>query len=189
MKITLVRHGKPETSENPKVGAVGFAKWVRAYNHSLVHVNSQPSKALCKKVNDSYTISSDLNRAKHSAELCTGRVPDLVLKELREMDIPRLKLPFSTSVGNWLIISRVLWLLGISGRGESFKVARQRVLSVVDLLLEQAQKNGDITVFGHGFTNRFVAKELKCRGWHIQRQSKGFWGATELVNRNVENTH
>ncbi len=59
LKIILVRHGKPIASENIKVGAVGFAKWVRAYNHSYVHSSSQPLEELCSKINDSYAISSD----------------------------------------------------------------------------------------------------------------------------------
>ncbi|MBF9002700.1 histidine phosphatase family protein [Vibrio nitrifigilis] len=182
MKITLVRHGKPKASANPKVSAVGFANWVRAYNRSLVLSSSRPSEELYKRINGSYTVSSDLNRAQHSAELCAGRSPDLVLRELREMDIPRLKLPFFISVDHWLILSRICWFLGISGKSESFKVGRRRILSAVDLLVEQTYKNSHITVFGHGLTNRFVAKELKRRGWHIQQKSKGFWGTIELVN-------
>lgn len=182
LKITLVRHGKPKASANPKVSAVGFANWVIAYNHSLVLSSSKPSEELRKRTNGSYTVSSDLNRARHSAELCSGKAPDLVLRELREMDIPRLKLPFFISVDNWLIISRICWFLGISGKSESFKVGRKRILSAVDVLVEQTHKNDDIIVFGHGLTNSFVAKELKRRGWRIQQKSKGFWGTTELVN-------
>lgn len=181
LKITLVRHGKPTVSNNSIVDAVGFAKWVRKYNHSLVHSSSLPSEDLRKKTIGSYTISSDLNRAKHSAELCVGKEPDLILRELREIDIPRLKLPFFISVDNWLVISRLCWFLGVSGRSESFRVGRHRVLSAVDLLLEQVQRNGDITVFGHGLINSFLAKELQRRGWCLQKKSKGFWGTIELV--------
>lgn len=178
----------PKASDNSIVDAVGFAKWVRKYNHSLIRSSSLPSEDLRKQTIGSYTISSDLNRAKHSAELCGDREPDLVLRELRELDIPRLKLPFSISIDNWLIISRLCWFLGISGRSESFKVGRRRVLSAVDILLEQVQKNGDITVFGHGLTNSFIAKELKHRGWCIQKKSKGFWGTIELVNTTSQTT-
>lgn len=182
MKITLVRHGKPKASCNPRVNAVGFAKWVRAYNHSYVHSSSQPPDELCNKIKGRYAISSDLNRAKHSAELCIGKAPDLVLREMREMDIPRFKIPFSTSVNNWLLISRVCWLLGISGRSEPLHVGRRRVLVAVDLILEQVKNNDDVVVFGHALINRFIVKELKKRGWSLEQQSKGFWGTTELIN-------
>lgn len=107
MRITLVRHDKPIASSNPRVTAVGFAKWVLAYNRSLVCSGSLPPlelqelQELQETFHNSYTFSRNLNRSIHSAEICLGKGADVVLGDLREMDIPRLKLPFSMTVNSW----------------------------------------------------------------------------------------
>ncbi|WP_197057913.1 phosphoglycerate mutase family protein [Vibrio variabilis] len=182
MKITLVRHGRPVASSNPRVTAVGFAKWVRAYNRSFVRPDSLPPQELQDKFLNSYTFSSDLNRSRHSAEICLGKEADLVLGDLREMDIPRLKLPFSMSVNSWLVIARLCWFLGISGNSESYKTGCKRIVSVVDQITTKVSEHEDVAIFGHGISNRLIAKELKRRGWAIKYSSKGFWGQTELTN-------
>ncbi|HAS6250043.1 TPA: hypothetical protein I7225_03790 [Vibrio vulnificus] len=182
VRITLVRHGRPVASSNPRVTAVGFAKWVRAYNRSFVCPDSLPPQELNEKLHNSYTFSSDLNRSLHSAEICLGKGADLVLGDLREMDIPRLKLPFLMSVNSWLVIARLCWFLGISGNSESYKAGRKRAISAVDLIITKACEHEDAAVFGHGISNRLITKELKRRGWTVEYASKGFWGRTELIN-------
>ena len=182
MRITLVRHGKPIASSNPRVTAAGFAKWVRAYNCSLVCSDSLPPQELQEKFHNSYTFSSDLNRSIHSAEICLGKGADVVLGDLREMDIPRLKLPFSMKVNSWLVIARLCWLVGISANSEPYKVGRKRIIAAVDLIMVKALEHKDVAIFGHGISNRLIAKELRRRGWTVKCSSKGFWGQTELIN-------
>ncbi|GLX80427.1 hypothetical protein tinsulaeT_37670 [Thalassotalea insulae] len=182
VRITLVRHGKPIASSNPRVTAVGFAKWVRAYNRSLVCSDSLPPQELQEKFHNSYTFSSDLNRSIHSAEICLGKGANVVLGDLREMDIPRLKLPFSMTVNTWLVIARLCWLLRISANSESYKVGRKRIITAVDLIIAKAFEYKDVAIFGHGISNRLIAKELRRRGWTVKFASKGFWGQTELIN-------
>ncbi|MEJ2766297.1 histidine phosphatase family protein [Photobacterium sp. MCCC 1A19761] len=182
MKITLVRHGKPTAASNHRVGPAGFAQWVRAYNQSEIDAESRPPEHLRHQVRDSYIVSSDLTRARHSAQLCSGRHSDRVLRELREMDIPRFKLPLTLSIQQWLIVSRLCWFLGLSGNSEPLNLGRIRLKKAVDILAEQSSTTPDITVFGHGLANRWIAKELVRRGWKIQSQTRGFWGTIELLN-------
>ncbi len=182
VRITLVRHGKPIASSNPRVTAVGFAKWVRTYNRSLVCSDSLPPQELQEKFRNSYTFSSDQNRSIHSAEICLGKGADVVLGDLREVDIPRLKLPFSMKVNSWLVIARLCWLVGISANSESYKVGRKRIIAAVDLIMVKALEHKDVAIFGHGISNRLIAKELRRRGWTVKCSSKGFWGQTELIN-------
>lgn len=181
MKITLVRHGKPVSSTNPKVTVAGFAYWVRAYNRSLVCRDSFPPKEFYHKFRDSYIISSDLIRAIHSTKICLGRDADLVSRNFREMDIPRLKLPFFMTVNSWLAVARLCWFIGISGKGESYKSGLERVLSAVDYITLKVNEHGHIVVFGHGIFNRFVTRELKRRGWCVKSNQMGFWGETVLI--------
>ncbi len=182
MNIILVRHGLPEAASNSKMNATGFAKWVRAYNHSNIHLNSQPPEKLTKVLDASYVFSSNLNRAVHSATICTGRKPDRVLSEFRELDIPRFKLPLSMSINSWLFVSRVAWFMGLSGKSESMSMGKTRVAIAADRLVEQSCLNQDIAVFGHGLFNRYLAKELERRGWIIKSSNRGYWGEIELVN-------
>ncbi len=182
VRITLVRRGKPIASSNPRVTAAGFAKWVRAYNRSFVCSDSLPPQELQDKFHNSYTFSSDLNRSIHSAEICLGKGADVVLGDLREMDIPRLKLPFSMKVNSWLVIARLCWLVGISANSEPYKVGRKRIIAAVDLIMVKALEHKDVAIFGHGISNRLIAKELRRRGWTVKCSSKGFWGQTELIN-------
>ncbi|WP_295891422.1 histidine phosphatase family protein [uncultured Vibrio sp.] len=182
MRITLIRHGKPIASSNHRVTAVGFAKWVRAYNRSFVCSDSLPPQELQEKLRNSYTFSSDLNRSTHSAEICLGKRADVVLGDLREMDIPRLKIPFKMTINSWLVIARLCWFLGISANSESFKIGRKRVIAAVDHIIDKAIEHKDVAIFGHGISNRFIAKELRRRGWTVKSSSKGFWGQTELVS-------
>ncbi|MDA0149648.1 phosphoglycerate mutase family protein [Vibrio sp. LaRot3] len=181
MNITLVRHGKPTASCNPTVKASGFANWVRAYNHSYIAEDSQPTKPLQDKLTGHFIFASNLNRARHSAQLCIGKQPDMVLPELRELDIPRLKIPLKMKVNHWLAISRILWLFGISGNSESITRGRARIRKAVDSLEQQVTQTPNIAVFGHGLANRFIAKELVKRGWQVKQKGSGFWSSIELT--------
>ena len=183
LKIILVRHGKPCASHNSMVSCVEFAKWVRAYHHSKVHVDSLPSETLRARIVGTFIVSSNLNRAVCSAILCTDAPPNIVLNDLREADIPRFKWPIRMSVNLWLLASRLMWFMGVSGRSESLKAMQQRMMKATDSLIGLAQQKKSVSVFSHGFTNRFITRELMRRGWIVTYKSKGFWGVTELHYR------
>jgi len=126
MEILLVRHGKPTGAINPKLSASGFANWVRQYNRSKVDAKSLPPKALSDALEEHLVIASDLARSIDSVRLCLGSEPDIILKEFREMDIPRYRFPFSFRAYTWLFISRIFWLAGFNTKVESFKEAKLR---------------------------------------------------------------
>lgn len=88
LKIAIIRHGKPSSVSNDVVDALGFEKWVQAYDLSDVDTRSLPPLELQLELEKSYSISSDLNRALHSARLCANKNADCILKELREFEIP-----------------------------------------------------------------------------------------------------
>lgn len=180
MKITLVRHGKPTAAINPKLCAAGFAKWVRYYNLSKVDSSSFPPKQLIASLSADYIISSDLPRAIDSAYLCTHQEPDLTLKQIREMEIPRYKFPFLLKAYTWLIVNRILWMLGFNGRVESFKAAKIRAQDSAKILHQLAIQHQNIAVFGHGMMNRYISKELNKQGWSSTSKGKSYWSTIEL---------
>lgn len=180
MKLVLVRHGRPMAATNPSVNAVGFARWVRAYRHSGLHPEDFPEDELQVHLKGAYVFSSHLLRAVESGERCLQRPPDQVSKVFREFDISRFKLPGVFPVNVWLLISRLAWLLGFSAKSEPFAAAKIRVIDAADILEEKAAVQVSV-LFGHGLFNRFLAKELKQRGWQAKKIGKGYWSVIELT--------
>lgn len=181
MEIILIRHGKPTAAVNPKLTATGFATWVKNYNQADVAENSHPPVDLKTQIEQYYLVSSDLKRAIQSAEICTGQIPQQQFKLLREMDIPRYKLPFVLKAYTWLVLNRFLWMLGMKGKMESFKDAKERVEEVTEQLIDIAFRHDKIVVFGHGYTNRYIRIALQKRGWVIQTKDNKFWGTTRCT--------
>ncbi|MEZ8097216.1 histidine phosphatase family protein [Photobacterium swingsii] len=180
MEIILIRHGKPTGATNPKLTAREFALWVRKYNHSEIVVDSEPPEQLKAELHDHYVVSSDLRRSVHSAIKCLSKEPEVKLKNLREFDIPRYKIPFLLRANHWLILSRILWLLGITSRVESYKDAKSRAKDSALTLAALAEDKRKLAVFGHGLVNRAIARELEKCGWSCINKSSSYWGVTRL---------
>lgn len=180
MEIILIRHGKPTGAINPKLSEKGFKNWVSNYNLSKIEVGSFPPKELGGSLRSHFIVGSNLPRSIDSACLCVNKEPDLILKDLREMDIPSHKFPFKFKAYTWLIINRILWLLGFSGKVESFKAAKIRAKSSAGKLHELAKQHGKIAVFGHGLMNKYIAKELSKLGWSSTSKGKTYWSAIKL---------
>lgn len=180
MQILLVRHGEPSANNNDKLTSGGFANWVRKYNHSLVSDASRPSSALCDKYNHHYIVSSDLPRAIHSAKIALQKTPLETLAVLREMHIPRYKLPFTFNAWTWVYLNRTLWMLGLKGKFESYVDARLRANNAAEKLILLAQQHQNIIVFGHGYMNLHIRKCLSQKGWKTTEKSNAYWGVSCL---------
>jgi broad specificity phosphatase PhoE len=181
MEILLVRHGKPEGAVNPVVDSPGFAKWVRRYNRLGLRPDSRPPAALMPSPGESFVISSDLPRARESAERCAGRAPDLVLPVLREMEIPRYRIPGRLRAYSWLYINRALWMLGRRGSFESFRKAKVRAHRAARRLHLLAGSHDKVVAFGHAYINKYVASELGALGWQIEGRTRpGYWACRRL---------
>lgn len=180
MEIILIRHGKPKGAVNSRLNAIGFSRWVRSYNRSEASLESEPPAGLGDSLNNHFIVSSDLARSVHSVKLCIGCEPDLKLKQLREMDIPRYKLPFVLRAYSWLAMSRILWFAGINGKTESFKAAKERAKISAEYLRNLSKEHEKIEVFGHGLTNKYIAKALVESGWCGQSSGKSYWSIIKL---------
>ena len=139
MEIILIRHGKPTSANNPALNAVGFTHWVRRYNFSDVSKNSRPESML-DQYKGHYVVSSDLQRAIHSANIYTGQSPALTSKRYREMEIPRYKFPFRLKAMTWVYLNRACWMLGLKGSFEYYRQAKVRADLAADSLIELAGK-------------------------------------------------
>lgn len=181
MEIILIRHGKPTSANNPVLNACEYAKWIRKYNFSDVASTSRP-ESLNDKYKSLYIVSSDLKRAIHSANIYVEKSPEIIDKLYREMEIPRYKLPFQLKAWNWVYLSRFLWMLGYKGSFESFKQAKSRAELAAVQLIEIAQHQERVLLFGHGYMNRYIRKSLIQKGWRLNSKSNSYWGLTSLEN-------
>ena len=185
MEIILIRHGKPTLANNPILNAVDFTKWVRRYNFSDVSTNSRPENII-SEYKSNYIISSDLERAIHSAKIYTGRSPELISKLYREMEIPRYKLPFRLKAMTWVYLNRTFWILGLKGSFESYSEAKVRAELATDNLVELAQEQDKVVLFGHGYLNLHIRRSLIKKGWKLNSKSNGFWGISSLETNTYE---
>ena len=179
MEIILIRHGKPSSADNPIIDACEYTKWIRRYNSSYVSESSRPEN-INDKYKSFYVVSSDLKRAIHSANIYVEKSPKEIDKLYREMEIPRYKLPFQLKAWNWVYLSRLLWMLGCKGSFESFNQAKKRAEVAAVKLIEIAQNQEKVLLFGHGYMNRYIRKSLIQKGWVLNSKSNSYWGITSL---------
>ncbi|QBF81927.1 hypothetical protein EXU30_03855 [Shewanella maritima] len=179
MEIILIRHGRPTTAGNPKVSASGFTQWVRHYHHAKVCYTSRANHQVFD--NSHYLVSSDLKRAIHSSEIYSGKTPQQQLPSLREMDIPRYKLPFTLNAWTWVYLNRALWMLGKRGNFESYNDAKQRAIVAADELIALAKQHKKVMAFGHGFMNLHIRRELARKGWQVKEKDNNYWGKNTLI--------
>jgi broad specificity phosphatase PhoE len=68
-------------------------------------------------------------------------------------------------------------LFGFSRNGESLIDTRIRARQAAAKLIELAEGHRQVLLVGHGFMNRFIARELLRSGWAGPlKPGKGFWG-------------
>lgn len=180
MHIALVRHGEPAGADNPVVSASGFARWARRYERSRLKSGSVPPNALGASFEHYLAISSGLPRSLHSAEVCLGRGPDLTMADLKEMEIPRYRIPLRMPAYGWLLINRAIWMAGVRGRFESFSDAKARARNASFQLHRLAHAHSGVVVFGHAIMNRRVAEHLVNLGWEGHPRQTGYWEVIDL---------
>ncbi len=178
MRIVLLRHGKPDVPEHGKLRAHEIPRWIESYNSSGIALDHEPPQEAIKIAKSCNTVvCSDLPRSTDSAQALGVKRIDIVEPVFREMGLPYTTLPSPKLSPNiWAAIFRVLWLFGYSSNGESISEAKDRAGKGAHWLSEMAMDSGSVLLVGHGFVNRFIAKELKSNGWQGPRNpGKQFW--------------
>lgn len=181
MEIVLIRHGQPKITKNIWLNATQFTRWLNAYNHCKINKTAMPPNLLKQQINHHYVISSTLPRAIASATLCSGKMPDLLINQLKEMPLPQWYLPLMINAYCWIILNGLMWIIGLNGQVESFQQSRERVKLATKKLVDLAQSKENIAVFGHVIINYFIAFELIRLGWRAQFSGKKFWSTLTLT--------
>lgn len=182
MKIALLRHGRPAFNDNEKITAENFSQWIDSYNASGLSAQYQPSKqaidiaSQCNKV-----VCSDLPRSIDSAYVLGIDQIDDIDSLFREMDLPHACFPSPKLSPNlWLVLLRISWFLGYSGKVESFQQAKIRASKAANKLQEITFSDESVILIGHGMLNRFIGKALVSSGWKKTKHfsANQYWGFT-----------
>jgi broad specificity phosphatase PhoE len=184
MQISLIRHGKSRLTENEKITPLVFKKWVEKYDFNGVYEESSyPSATLEKVTSANIIVTSDLKRAVESARILNPAskiIPDPLF---REVELPSRSFPlFNVKLkpSKWAIMFRLFWFSGYSKECESFAEAKLRASRASLRLIDYANEYNSVVLVGHGFFNRFIAKELQKKGWRGKGDSNKHWSCNTL---------
>ena len=174
-KIILVRHGEPDVTIGEKISGAEIPSFLKRYNEAPLKLNSMPSSKLLFLSANATVIYSDLKRSYCSAQRC-GVSPEIEDALFSESIPPHFQNDFlRLKPKTWLLLSRVLWLIGFSLHGESYKEAKKRAKRAADILFHEAKKR-DVLLFGHGLFNILIAGELRKRGYKGPKvPARNFW--------------
>ena len=149
MEIVLIRHGRPTAATNPRLTDLGFQQWIEDYRHSNVAKDSRPPPEN-NEFNDYFMVSSDLPRALDSALIQTGKRPHCIDAVFQEMEIPHYRLGFPCKAWTRVYLFRLFWFAGVKGPFESFRQGKRRAIMAAERLVEIAQSEQNLVLFGHG---------------------------------------
>ena len=185
--ILLIRHCTP----NINYGRCHFAdavERINAYNFTqdicLNEITSLKSKIDTILGDDNFDIlTSSSPRALKTAQFLFHKKAeqiivsdDFVEFDLRILPVPALKAKLNT----WILISRIMWVLGLLKTDKSFLQERLRAKNCAHLLIKRVQRKS-IALVSHGLLNYFIEKNLKKSGYkRTEKIEFGCFSITKL---------
>jgi len=165
MKITLLRHGRPEFELAGNLKARDLGKMAKSYDLSGI-VGNAPNGAIDLSKDHDIVVCSDLPRSKQSTTALGVAEVYLAAPLFNEISIPHfstgsIKLPVTV----WIVVLRCLWYLGFSSNGESICAAKERAKRAAQELITLANQFDRVLLVGHGAINFFIARELLSNNW------------------------
>jgi broad specificity phosphatase PhoE len=159
-KILIYRHAKPIVSENEVILGKDYPSWVKRYNESEICL---PEKVLLK---ENFVFTSKINRSIKTGKAISKKTEEHEL--FNEAEVPLIRFPkFKRKAKFWIVISRILWMYGISTKCESYKVTKKRVTSAIEFIDSYLKTNNEVIIVGHGFINHMLKKQLSKKGWQL----------------------
>ncbi len=100
-----------------------------------------------------------------------------------EAGIPDAHIPFfKLPPKKWLIILRILMLLGQGKKDLSLKASKLQAKEAAEYLLTLSEEHQSIVVIGHGGMNWLIQKVLQKKGWKLaSKPSHKHFGVTRLT--------
>jgi broad specificity phosphatase PhoE len=174
-KIILVRHGEPDVYIKEKISGKEIPSFLETYNTAPLKEKSFPPSKLIFLAQNATVVCSDLHRSIASARKCDVQ-PKIIDSLFAESIPPHFQSSFlKMNPKQWLIFSRLLWMIGFSYHGESLVKTRQRAEQAAEILDCEAKQN-NVVLFGHGLFNIMIAAYLKKRGYKGPKvPARNFW--------------
>ena len=157
-----------------------IGRWYRGYDASgIVDAVEPPACLRAAAAAAGCVVASDSRRALETAARLGVTDKVRVEPALREVGFPEsLALPVRLSPVAWVLIARAMQMLRCCECDEAVPATRARAAIAVETLSQLADDHGTLVVVGHGWFNRFVARELRRRGWHGPRwPPTRYWSA------------
>jgi broad specificity phosphatase PhoE len=183
MRITLVRHGRPDLSDDLRRAISGreIGRWYRGYDDATILGHVEPPADLrATAAAAGCVVTSDARRARASAARIAAPERIRVEPLLREVGFPdEIPVGVRLAPGAWVLLARGLQQLQRrSPDAEAIRATRDRASRAVDALTRLAGEHETLVVVAHGWFNRFLARELRRRGWRGPRwPPTGYWSA------------
>src|SRR4051812_12444798 len=188
LQIVLARPRRPDLPAGLERAIFGheIGRWYRRYDESgIVHGVEPPAGLRAAAAAAGCVIASDSRRALETAASLGLTQNVRVESALREVGFPEsLALPVRLTPGAWVLIARAMQMLRCCECEEPVPATRARAVIATDTLSQLAKDHGTLIVVGHGWFNRFVARELRQRGWRGPRwPPTGYWSTATYRRR------
>jgi broad specificity phosphatase PhoE len=160
-----------------------IGRWVRHYNDAGITREHVPPAVLCDLAGSAgCVLVSDLRRARDSAAWLAASRDVRVDPELREAALPEsLAVSIRLPPGVWVGLARMVWWLNWCDSDETVAMTRQRAARVADRLSDLADEHGSVMAIGHGMFNRFLAGQLRRRGWRgPNMMPRQYWASAQF---------
>jgi broad specificity phosphatase PhoE len=180
-RIVLARHGRPDLPAEARQPISGreIGRWYRCYNESGIG-GAEPPEPLREAARGAgCVVASDLRRAIESAARLTPADTIRVEASLREVGFPEsLDSSWRLSPNIWVFIARASQMLDRRDDEGGRAAVRARAADVAGTLARLAGEHQTVVAIGHGWFNRFVARELRRQGWGGPRfVPSGYWSS------------
>lgn len=175
MEIILIRHGKPDVELKGLLAAQDFEQLANDYAAS--GIADDPPQDLNNRFDSHYVVCSHLNRSRQSAHKLGFTTIHISDELFTETNIPYFKkFIVSLPIPVWVVMLRLLWVMGFSRNGESFNQALKRAKQATNKLILLAKENKKVILVGHGLMNRLIARELRLNNWQGPKSpGKKYW--------------
>jgi len=176
-KIILVRHGEPDLYIDRKISGHEISSFLEKYDKAPLKKSTYPPPSVQFWAKNATVVCSHLRRSIESAKRCEVDI-DVSDKLFAEAIPPHFRSKnLVLKPKQWLVLSRILSLLGFSLHGESLRQSRLRAKEAAHYLVKLS-KQQNVILFGHGLFNILIASELRKMGYEGPKvPARNFWDA------------
>jgi broad specificity phosphatase PhoE len=173
LQIVLARHGRPDLPVEVRRYICGreIGRWYRRYDESGIVAGVDAPEALRAAARAAGCIvASDTRRAIESATRLTAADAIRIEASLREVGFPEsLRSSLRLSPHVWVLIARASQMLDRDDDEGGRAAVRARAAIAAGALVRLAGEHQRVVAVGHGWFNRFIARELRRQGWQGPR--------------------